>query len=37
MLRKFTSKTASETFWTMNDMPTAVIKTASRGAWRSRR
>ena len=31
-LRKFTSKTASEMFWMMNDMPTAVISTASRGA-----
>ena len=32
-LRKFTSKTASEMFWMMNDMPTAVINTASRGAF----
>ena len=37
MLRKFTSNTASEMFWTMNDMPTAVIRTASLGALRNLR
>ena len=37
MLRKFTSKKTSEMFWTMNDIPTAVISTARRGALRSRR
>ena len=37
MLRKFTSKKTSEMFWTMNDIPTAVISTASRGALRRRR
>ena len=37
MLRKFTSKKTSEMFWTMNDIPTAVISTARRGAFRSRR